>query len=81
MLDDPKFSNIRPQTQEVLKQMVKAYKDYRKQQEVFKLIGGDTEIIDFLKVGTLQKIRELSSFNENTQAAYMSIFSRLLGEE
>jgi hypothetical protein len=81
MLDDPKFSNIRPQTQEVLRQMVKAYKDYRKQQEVFKLIGGDTEIIDFLKVGTLQKIRELSSFNENTQAAYMSIFSRLLGEE
>ena len=59
----------------------RAYKDYRKQQEVFKLIGGDTEIIDFLKVGTLQKIRELSSFNENTQAAYMSIFSRLLGEE
>jgi hypothetical protein len=81
MLDDPKFSNIRPQTQEVLKQMVKAYKDYRKQQEVFKVIGGDTEIIDFLKVGTLQKIKELSSFNENTQAAYMSIFSRLLGEE
>ena len=61
--------------------MVKAYKDYRKQQEVFKVIGGDTEIIDFLKVGTLQKIKELSSFNENTQAAYMSIFSRLLGEE
>lgn len=80
MLDDPKFANIRPQTQKVLKEMVQAYKDYRKQQEVFEVIGGNADVIDIIKVGTLQKIKELSSFNENTQAAYMSIFSRLLGE-
>ena len=80
MLDDPKFSNIRPQTQNVLREMVNAYKDYRKQQEVFELIGGNDEVIDLIKIGTLQRIKELSVFNENTQAAYMSIFSRLLGE-
>jgi hypothetical protein len=80
MLDDPRFSNIRPQTQEVLREMVQAYKDYRKQQEVFAIAGGNADVIDIIKVGTLQRIRELSSFNENTQAAYMSIFSRLLGE-
>ena len=80
MLDDPKFKNIRPQTQGVLREMVKAYKEYRKQQEVFEIVGGNADVMDILKVGTLQRIRELSSFNENTQAAYMSIFSRLLGE-
>lgn len=81
MLDDPKFANIRPQTQAVLREMVQAYKDYRKQQEVFDIIGGNANIVDILKVSTLQKIKELSGFNENTQAAYMSIFSRLLGEQ
>ena len=81
MLDDPKFANIRPQTQAVLREMVQAYKDYRKQQEVFDIIGGNANIVDILKVSTLQRIKELSGFNENTQAAYMSIFSRLLGEQ
>jgi hypothetical protein len=81
MLDDPKFANIRPQTQGVLREMVQAYKDYRKQQEVFDIIGGNANIVDILKVSTLQRIKELSGFNENTQAAYMSIFSRLLGEQ
>jgi hypothetical protein len=60
--------------------MVDDYKSYRKQQEVFNLIGGNSEVVDLIKVGTLQRIKELSNFNENTQAAYMSIFSRLLGE-
>ncbi len=80
MLDDPKFANVRPQTQGVLREMVQAYKDYRKQQDIFELIGGDADVADILKVSTLQRIKDLSSFNENTQAAYMSIFSRLLGE-
>jgi hypothetical protein len=80
MLDDPKFANIRPQTQGVLREMVQAYKDYRKQQEVFEIVGGNADVVDILKVSTLQRIKELSGFNENTQAAYMSIFSRLLGE-
>lgn len=81
MLDDPRFANIRPQTQKVLREMVDAYKSYRKQQEVFELIGGNSEVVDLIKIGTLQRIKELSNFNENTQAAYMSIFSRLLGEK
>lgn len=80
MLDDPKFSKIRPQTQEVLREMVQVYKDYRKQQEVFEIIGGNADVVDIIKIGTLQKIRELSGFNENTIAAFNGIFSRLLGE-
>lgn len=80
MLDDKRFSNIRPDTQNVLRQMVKSYEGYRKQKDVFDLIGGDSEVIDLVKTGTLRKIQELSDFDENTKAAYVSIFSRLLGE-
>ena len=80
MLDDERFSNIRPETQKVLKEMVQAYDSYKKQKDVFDLVGGDREILDLVQSGTLRKIKELSDFNENTKAAYMSIFSRLLGE-
>jgi hypothetical protein len=80
MLDDPKFANIRPETQNVLREMVDAYKGYVKQKEIFELTGGDSEVIDIVKSGTLSKIKNLSNFNENTLTAYMSIFSRLLGE-
>jgi len=80
MLDDSKFNNIRPETQEVLREMVDSYKGYVKQKEVFDLIGGDRDTIDLVRTSTLGKIKNLSNFNENTMAAYMSIFSRLLGE-
>ena len=80
MLDDPRFKNIRPETQNVLRDMVDAYKGYVKQKDMFELIGGNSENIDLMKSITLRKIKNLSEFNENTLAAYMSIFSRLLGE-
>jgi hypothetical protein len=80
MLEDSKFSNIRPDTQNKMREMVSAYKEYVKQREVFDLIGGDTEIMDLVKTGTLSRIKELSDYNENTKSVYMSIFSRLLGE-
>jgi hypothetical protein len=80
MLGDPKFANIRPETQEVLREMVKVYSNYVKQKEVSELIGGDRDTLDLVQSLSLKKIKELSSFNENTLTAYMSIFSRLLGE-
>jgi iron uptake system EfeUOB component EfeO/EfeM len=80
MLDDSKFSNIRPETQDVLRDMVSAYKDYVQQRDVFDLVGGNEEVTDLVKTATLGRIKELSDFNENTKAVYMSIFSRLLGE-
>ena len=48
--------------------------------DVFDLIGGNADTIDVIRTGTLRRIKDLSGFNENTMAAYMSIFSRLLGE-
>jgi hypothetical protein len=60
--------------------MVDTYKNYREQEEIFKVIGGNADVIDILGISALEKIKKLSDFNENTKAAYMSIFSRLLGE-
>jgi hypothetical protein len=60
--------------------MVSAYQGYVKQKDVFDLIGGNAETIDVIRTGTLRRIKDLSGYNENTMAAYMSIFSRLLGE-
>jgi hypothetical protein len=80
MLDDSKFANIRPETQDVLRKMVDTYKGYVKQKEMFELTGGNRDTLDLTRSLSLRKIKELSNFNENTLSAYMSIFSRLLGE-
>jgi hypothetical protein len=80
MLNDSRFANIRPDTQKVLREMVQAYKAYQNQRDTFELIGGDAELLDIIKSGTLRKLEDLSGFNENTRSAYISIFSRLLGE-
>jgi hypothetical protein len=80
LLNDSRFSNIRPETQRVLREMVTAYKQYQQQRDVFDLIGGNDDTIDLIKSGTLRRLEDLSNFNENTRAAYISVFSRLLGE-
>jgi hypothetical protein len=80
MLGDSRFSNIRRDTQDVMRKMVSAYEEYVKQRDVFDLVGGDAEIMDLVKTGTLSRIKDLSNYDENTKAVYMSLFSRLLGE-
>jgi hypothetical protein len=60
--------------------MVDTYKGYVKQKEMFELTGGNRDTLDLTRSLSLRKIKELSNFNENTLSAYMSIFSRLLGE-
>ena len=79
-LDDPTYSGIRRDTQDVLRQMVKAYSDYKTQREVFELTGGSRDIIQTVKDGTISKIKELAQYNENTQAAYDVLFGRLLDD-
>lgn len=80
MLNDSRFANIRPETQKVLRDMVDTYKSYQSQKEAFEMIGEDADMLDALKGTTLRRLEDLSSLNENTRAAYISIFSRLLGE-
>jgi hypothetical protein len=80
MLNDPKFANIRSETQDVLREMVKVYSSYVKQKEIVELTGSGRDTVDLVKSLSLKKIKELSNFNESTLSAYMSIFSKLLGD-
>ena len=80
-LDNPTYANIRPDTQDVLRQMNEAYVDYKTQREIFDLTGGSQELIDAIKSSTVSRIKDLSLYNENTQAAYDVLFGRLLDNQ
>jgi len=80
MLNNPKYASIKPETQGVLRKMMESYVSYKTQREVLELTGGNSDFIDSLKDSTITQIRELATFNENTQAAYDSLFARLLGD-
>jgi hypothetical protein len=79
-LADPKYAGIRPDTQKVLREMMKAYTDYKTQREIFELTGSGRNLLDLTKDTTIGTIRELAKYNENTQAAYDALFSRLLDD-
>lgn len=81
MLNNPKYARVRPETQRVLKEMMSAYLSYREQKDILEMTGGSSEFVDSLKDSTLLSIKELATFNENTQAAFDSLFSRLLGDQ
>jgi hypothetical protein len=79
-LQDPNYSRIRPDVQDVLRQMVDAYSDYKSQKEIFELTGTNRNVIQAIKDGSITKIKELAKYNENTQAAYDVLFGRLLND-
>jgi hypothetical protein len=79
-LNDPTYSNVRRDTQDVLRQMLKSYSDYKAQKEIFSLTGMNRDLMQSIKDGTIMNIKELSKYNENTQAAYDSLFGRLLDD-
>jgi len=80
MLNNPRYASVRPETQGVLRKMMESYVSYKTQREVLELTGGNSDFIDSLKDSTITQIRELATFNENTQAAYDALFARLLGD-
>jgi hypothetical protein len=79
-LQDSRYSNIRRDVQDVLREMVKTYGDYKSQRELFELTGARDSTISFVKDSTISRLRELATYNENTQAAYDALFGRLLGD-
>lgn len=77
-LQDGKYANIRKDTQDVLRQMVSIYTDYKTQKDVFDLVGGNKDVVQSIKDSSITRLRELAQYNENTQAAYDVLFGRLL---
>ena len=72
--------NIRPKTEEKLREMSAVYKTYRDEKANFDEFGGSQKLIKNLKEETIIKLRELARYNENTQATYDVLFGRLLGD-
>jgi hypothetical protein len=80
MVTDPEVERISPQTTKALRDMVNLYQSYKNQRQSYDLIGGSTDLIQSVKDSTILRMKELATFNENTQAAYDVLFGRLLGE-
>jgi len=72
--------NIRPKTEEKLREMSAVYKTYKEEKANFDEFGGSQKLIKNLKEETIIKLRELARYNENTQATYDVLFGRLLGD-
>jgi hypothetical protein len=72
--------NIAPATEGKLREMATAYQRYKDQRANYDQFGGNQDLIRILKDNTIVNLRQLASFNENTQAAYDVLFGRLLGD-
>jgi hypothetical protein len=78
MLADEKVRAISPKTFDALKEMLDTYLEYKKDKETFERFGRSDILARSKKDQTVVKLKELSQFNENTLAAYDSLFGRLL---
>jgi hypothetical protein len=80
MLSDDTVRAVSPKTFDALKGMLKVYLQYKKEKEDFDRFGGSNILIQNAKDSAIVKLRQLSQFNENTLAAYDSLFGNLLGD-
>jgi hypothetical protein len=74
MLSDSRYSGIRKDTQDQLREMLNLYQGYKTQRDTLELTGASSELTQAIKESTLSRIKELSQYNENTQAAFDVLF-------
>jgi hypothetical protein len=78
MLADKNARAASPKTFDALGKMLNTYLAYKEEKDRFERFGGSDMLIRMEKDQTIIKLKELSQFNENTLAAYDSLFGRLL---
>jgi hypothetical protein len=78
LLADESVRATSPKTFDALKRMLDTYLTYKAEKDRFERFGGSDMLIRMEKDQTIVKLKELSQFNENTLAAYDSLFGRLL---
>jgi hypothetical protein len=78
MLADKNARAVSPKTFDALGKMLNTYLAYKEEKDRFERFGGSDMLIRMEKDQTIIKLKELSQFNENTLAAYDSLFGRLL---
>jgi hypothetical protein len=72
--------NIAPKTEAKLREMSQTYQAYQDQRASYEQFGGSQQMIKMLKDQTIARLRELASYNENTQGAYDVLFGGLIGD-
>ena len=80
MLRDQSVRAIRPKTFDALKAMMDTYLNYKAQRDRYESIGTPRDLQKSLKERTILRMRQLSQYNENTLAAYDSLFGELLDD-
>ena len=75
-----KKPGVMPRTEAALSRMTALYEKYKSERADLELMGGATQLIKDLKADTLSKMQSLAAYNENTKAAYDTIFGTLLGD-
>jgi hypothetical protein len=78
LLSNPKYSNIRPDVQNKLREMVDVYNSYNAQKDVMQYTKVSSTVEDAMKQSVIQQLKDLALYNSNTQAAYDVVFSSLL---
>ena len=71
---------VMPKTEAALSKMVSLYQKYKTERANLEMMSGTRQLITDLKADTLLRMQELSNYNENTKAAYDTIFGTLLGD-
>jgi hypothetical protein len=80
LLDDKSVRSVSPKTFDALREMLNTYLEYKKEKDRSQRFGGSSTLMQNYKDNTIIRMRQLSQFNENTAAAYDSLFGSLLGD-
>jgi hypothetical protein len=80
MLKDQSVRKISPKTFDGLKAMLDVYSNYKIQKDQYESSGLSRDSQKSLKENTIIRMRKLSQYNENTLAAYDSLFGELLDD-
>jgi hypothetical protein len=80
MLRDQSVRSSSPKTFDALKIMMDTYLNYKTEKDRYESIGTPRDFQKSLKERTILRMRELSQYNENTLAAYDSLFGELLDD-
>lgn len=78
MLANPNYRGIRPDVQVKLAEMVKTYNDYQTQKDIMQFASISNVVEDSYKESVIAKLKDLATYNSNTQAAFDVVFSSLL---
>lgn len=80
MMADKSVRALSPKTFDAFKEMLDTYLLYKNEKDRYDRFGGSQKLIQNAKDQAIVKLRQQAKFNENTMAAYDSLFGTLLGD-